>query len=627
MDKLIEKIFLLKRRFKILVQLLVDSFLIFNIFFLSMYLRLDNLSFIERHDVWITILITIPITLMTFYKLGFYQNIIRYITNEVIITVFYGVFISSWFILFLSQVFSLEIPRSVPIIYFTFMIIFISGIRFTVSLLYKYWKSDKPKLVAIYGAGSTGRQLLNYLKDNNEFRPIIFFDDKDAFNNKNIMGINVKKFENSQNFISKYNLDAILLAMPKLSIEKKQEIIGKINKYNIEIKSIPNISEMMSGSTNQIELRNITIEEILERETVPAIKKLLKPNIFDKNVLVTGAGGSIGSELCRQILKIKPNHLIILDKSEFNLYKINEELQKYIIKHNLFVKITPLLLSIQESKRIFNLLKKLNVHTIYHSAAYKHVPLIEKNIIGGIQNNIIGTKVLVNSAIKLKIENFILISTDKAVRPTNYMGATKRVAEMLCQSSAKLNLKTKFSIVRFGNVMGSSGSVIPLFKEQIKNGGPITVTHRSISRYFMTIKEASQLVIQAGAISSSGQIFVLDMGNPIKIFELAKRMCFLHGLKPYVGKNKGDIEIKIVGLRIGEKLHEELSKSGKYYNTLHPRIKLVSESTKTRNEIDKIINIIEDACIKNDLNKIKINLIKLDNDFKLSEEFHEINSL
>ncbi len=258
MDKLIEKIFLLKRRLKILVQLLVDSFLIFNIFFLSMYLRLDNLSFIERHDVWITILITIPVTLMTFYKLGFYQNIIRYITNEVIITVFYGVFISSWFILFLSQVFSLEIPRSVPIIYFTFMIIFISGIRFTVSLLYKYWKSDKPKLVAIYGAGSTGRQLLNYLKDNNEFRPIIFFDDKDAFNNKNIMGITVKKFENSQNFISKYNLDAILLAMPKLSIEKKQDIIAKINKYNIEIKSIPNISEMMSGSTNQIELRNVT---------------------------------------------------------------------------------------------------------------------------------------------------------------------------------------------------------------------------------------------------------------------------------------------------------------------------------------------------------------------------------
>ncbi len=626
MNKLIEKIFLLKRNFKIMIQLFVDAFLILNIFLLSMYLRLDDIYYIYKSDSWLTALITVPSTLITFYKLGFYKNIIRYISNDVIITVFYGVFISSWIILFSTQILNLEIPRSVPIIYFTFMIIFISGTRFTVSLLYKYWKSAKPKIVAIYGAGSAGRQLFNFLKESNEYKPVLFLDDDEVLKNKTILGIPVKSPAIPENTINKYNLSAILLAMPKLKIEQKQKIIARIQSFNLVIKSIPNISELMIGNKSIDELRNVTIEEILERETVPAIKKLLKPNIENKNVLVTGAGGSIGSELCRQIIKIKPKHLILLDKSEFNLYTINEELHGLKIKEKLNIKISPLLFSIQDKKRVFSLLEKLNVHTIYHTAAYKHVPLIEKNIIGGIKNNIIGTNILVKSAIKLKIENFILVSTDKAVKPTNYMGATKRVAEMICQSSAKSSVNTKFSIVRFGNVMGSSGSVIPLFKEQINNGGPITLTHKSITRYFMTIKEASQLVIQAGSISNSGQILVLDMGKPIKIFELAKRMCYLHGLKPYIGKNVGDIEIKVIGLRSGEKIHEELSKTGKYKSTIHPRIMVVTETTKNIKEIDRAISSLENACNKNDLNKIKNDLNNLDKDFNLSNNFQDIDN-
>ena len=624
MNQFIEKLFLLKRIYKIFIQLFVDTIIILIIFILAMYLRLDNYDFVYKKDFWVTLIITIPSTLIIFYRLGFYKNIIRYVSSQLIMTVFYGVSFSSLLILFFSQLLNLEIPRSVPVIYFALMIIFFSGTRFTVSLLYKIWKRPKPKIIAIYGAGSAGRQLLNYLKESNEYKTMMFFDDNQLLKNKNLMGIPVFSFENASKLIAKHKLSTILLAMPGLNKSERQKIINKVHKFNLEIKSIPNISDIINGHTKINDLSMVTIEEILDREPVIAKQELLKPNIENKIVLVTGAGGSIGSELCRQIIKIKPKHLILLDNSEFNLYNINEELKNLKYEKKINIKVSAFLVSIQNENRLLNIFRKYKIQTIYHAAAYKHVPLLEENIIEGIKNNVIGTKILVNISIKLKVENFILISTDKAVRPTNYMGATKRIAEMICQASAKLDHKTNFCVVRFGNVMGSSGSVIPLFKKQIENNGPITVTGRSITRYFMTITEAAQLVIQAGSISNGGEIFILDMGKPIKILELAKRMSYLHGLKPYIGDSKnGDIEIKIIGLRPGEKIKEELSRNGKHKTTIHPRIMKVFEKLKKIEEIENDILNINKACNNEDLEMINIFFNKLDSSFNLSKNFDD----
>ncbi len=622
MNQFIEKLFLLKRSYKICIQVFFDAFLILLLFLLAMYLRLDQLHFLNGFGFWICLTITMPSTLIIFYRLGLYKNIIRYVSNQLIITVFYGVSFSSLIMLFFSQLFELDIPRSVPIIYFTLMVILFSSTRFTVSLLYKHWKSPKPKTIAIYGAGTAGRQLLNYLKENNEYKVKIFFDDNQLLKNKNLMGIPVYNFENVKKQIAKYKFSTILLAIPGLKKSQRQRIINKIQKFNLEIKTIPNISDIINGNTKINELSNVTIEEILDREPVTAKIELLKPNIEDKVVLVTGAGGSIGSELCRQIVEIKPKNLIILDNSEFNLYKINHDLEIIKNEKKINVKVSAILTSIQNEHRLIKLFKKYKVQTIYHAAAYKHVPLLENNIIEGIKNNIIGTKILAKISLKFNIENFILISTDKAVRPTNYMGATKRIAEMVCQASAKLNQKTNFCVVRFGNVMGSSGSVIPLFKKQIQNNGPLTVTDKSVSRYFMTISEAAQLVIQAGSISNGGEIFVLDMGKPVKIIDLAKKMSYLHGLKPYIGKSKkGDIEIKIIGLRPGEKIREELSRNGKHKKTLHPRITKVYENSKNITEIEDHLININQACKNSDYEMIKVIFDKIDKSFSLSKNF------
>ncbi len=627
MYTIIEKIFLLDRKYKIAIQLFSDSLLIILILLLSMYLRLDELNFLFKIDIWITLLITVPSTLIAFFKLGFYRTIIRYISNQVLKTVFCGIGFSAWIMLFGSQIINLEIPRSVPVIYFTFMVISITGIRFALSIIYQQWKNQKPKLVAIYGAGSSGRQLLNFLRNSNEYKPVVFFDDSNLLAHTDIMGLQVHPFKNAKSLINKYKISTILLAMPGISSSTRQSIIGKIQKFKLEMKSIPNLFDIINGKTQINELRNVTIEEILERETVIPKQKLLKPNIKDKTVLVTGAGGSIGSELCRQIILTKPQKLILLDKSEHNLYKINLEIEKIFTKKKHKTIIIPILALVQDENRIFEVLRKFKVDTIYHAAAYKHVPLLEQNVIEGIKNNIIGTNILTNLAIKLKIKNFILISTDKAVRPTNYMGASKRIAEIICQSCSLKQKHTKFCIVRFGNVMGSSGSVIPLFKKQIASGGPITVTNESIERFFMTITEAAQLVIQAGSMSKGGEIYILDMGKPVNILELAKKMCYLHGLNPYLKKslnNYGNIKIKIIGLRPGEKIREELTKNNYLMKTEHSRIFEAKEEFLYNKNLDKKISTIKDACQKNNLKKIKFILNQLDADIKLSKKSYDL---
>ena len=619
MNNLLKNIFQLKRTIKIMLQVFSDFILICFTFFLSMYLRLDSIQFLYTKDFWVTLIMVAPVTLIFFFRLEFYKTIIRYISYHVLKKVFYGVAFSSFSILLISQSLNLFVPRSVPFIYFAIMIILISGIRFSLNILYHKIQLDRRKNTAIYGAGDAGRQLLNFLKNNNEYKPLFFFDDNKSMHSKNIMGLVVYSFENASRLLKRNKVTTVLLAIPSLSHSEKQKIISNLEKLDLEIKSTPNLSQILNEKNKIPDLKTISMDELIGREPITPIKTLLTPNIQNKTVMVSGAGGSIGAELCKQISIIKPKHLIILDNSEFNLYQI----ERTILELNKNLKVTPILASVQDEKRIENVLKSFNVDTIYHAAAYKHVPLLEKNITEGIKSNIFGTQNLVKKSIKYKVKNFILVSSDKAVRPTNYMGATKRVSEMICLSNHRAQKITKFCIVRFGNVIGSSGSVIPLFQEQINKGGPITVTHKKIKRYFMTISEAAELVIQSGALNNGGDIFILDMGDQINIFSIAERMAKLNGYKPYLYKEKKPdsskhIQIKIIGLRPGEKMFEELFKTDHSFNTIHPRIMRASEECMNLKTTDRLINDLLKSVRVNDIKLMKEALKKFDNDFKLS---------
>jgi FlaA1/EpsC-like NDP-sugar epimerase len=404
----------------------------------------------------------------------------------------------------------------------------------------------------------------------------------------------------------------VLMAMPSLSRARRREIVECLEDLNLEIKSIPAMSDIVSGRAKISELRKVTPEDLLGRDPIVPDEDLLRANISGKVVMVTGAGGSIGSELCRQILSQHPTSLVLFDFSEFALYKIETELGEIARRMNSATRIIPILGSVQNEKRLETAIKAFRVQTIYHAAAYKHVPLVEENAVEGIHNNVFGTLTLAVLAKKLKVEHFILISTDKAVRPTNIMGATKRVAELICQALAQESEDTVFSMVRFGNVLGSSGSVIPRFQAQIEAGGPLTVTHPEINRYFMTIPEASQLVIQAGAMAKGGDVFVLDMGTPVKIVDLAVSMIRLHGLTPYfvdhpdqVLPEKGDIPICFTGLRKGEKLYEELLIGNSPKLTAHPRIMTASEAFVSMEELRLIFDRLRAASVAFDLPEIQ----------------------
>jgi len=415
----------------------------------------------------------------------------------------------------------------------------------------------------------------------------------------------------------------ILLALNSTGRARRREIVAELEKYCLEIKTIPNLSGIINGSTQITDVRNVTAEDLLGREPISPDATLMAKNIRDRVVMVSGAGGSIGSELCRQILNQKPKILVLFDVSEFALYTIEAELiaARDMMKYS--AKIVPVLGSVQSEQRLADAIKAFGVNTIYHAAAYKHVPLLEENVIEGVKNNVFGTLAISSTARKLGVETFILISTDKAVRPTNIMGATKRIAELICQAHARDCPSTTFSVVPFGNILGSSGSVIPKFEAQISSGGPITVTHQDITRYFMTIPEAAQLVVQAGAMGKGGDVFVLDMGDPVKIIDLAVSMVKLSGLTPYlidrtdqISHEKGDIPISITGLRKGEKLYEELLIGNNPASTVHSRIMTASEISLTMADLMPALDRLYEACEKVDLPTILAILHELPLDYE-----------
>jgi FlaA1/EpsC-like NDP-sugar epimerase len=505
----------------------------------------------------------------------------------------------------------------------------IVGSRFFVKFLLGQSRPQKQKLLKntiIYGAGNAGRQLASSLVNSFEFKVIGFLDDDVKLQGQVLQGYKIYHMEELESLIQSQNIDLVLLALPSISRFKRNQILKTLRQYKLTVQTLPSLSDIIEGKITVSDIRELDVNDILDRDIVPAKEELLIKNINSKVVLVTGGGGSIGSELCRQIIKVEPKCLIICELSEFSLYKIYEEL-KILNKKNL--KIIPLICNIQDENNVNAILKTFCVETVYHAAAYKHVPLVESNICSGVQNNVFGTYVVARACIKQGISDFVLISSDKAVRPTNVMGASKRLAELCVQGlyHQHRNQKINMSMVRFGNVLDSSGSVIPKFRQQIKQGGPITLTHPDVTRYFMTIPEAAQLVIQAGAMSKECDVFILDMGNSIKIKDLVYRIVELSGLNIKDDENPdGDIEIQVMGLRSGEKLYEELLLGENPQTTNHKKIKKAQDPFIPLFELEKHLTLLKSNITNNKPSDVKLLLEKIlssyQSDYKIVDYFY-----
>lgn len=606
---------LLPRRFKILLMVLTDLFLLPIALWSAVALRLGTVQPVVIEYWWLFFalpMISVPI----FRKVGLYRAVIRFLDEKLLITVLYGVTLSTLTLVVLVALARVNtLPRSSIAIYWLFAIAYIGATRILARGVIRRVESrlDKKKKVAIYGAGRAGTQVAFALVNSREFQPVAFFDDNDEKQGMFIGGLKVFSPEEFEKALVTYEIDEMILAIPSSGRNRRKEIIEGLRKYNIPLRTIPGIAEIVDGRVRIEDIREVGIEDLLGRDQVPPDETLLRKSVFDLSVCVTGAGGSIGSELCRQISKLNPKRLLIVDNSEFALYSIERELKDLFPRLDLI----PILLDVCDEKKMEILFHENSVKTVFHAAAYKHVPLVETNPGAGILNNSFGTLAAGKAAISAGVERFILISTDKAVRPTNVMGASKRLAELILQALSSEKSKTIFSMVRFGNVLGSSGSVVPLFKQQIEKGGPITVTHPDIIRYFMTIPEASQLVIQAGAMASGGEVFLLDMGEPVKICDLAKRMVELSGLTIKDSKNpNGDIEIVFTGLRPGEKLYEELLIGGSSIRTSHPSILKAQEHMIPKDQLFEMLIPLSEGCRKWDSDSLKTYLAKIVCEYK-----------
>ncbi|MDX7817720.1 nucleoside-diphosphate sugar epimerase/dehydratase [Aeromonas caviae] len=595
----------LSRPLKRSVSVLIDAMLLTVAFWGGYWVRLDMAIPIRSLHHWELLALLIPVTVFIFAKLGLYRAVLRYVGFKVLWTVSLGIFLSTLCLVTFSFFFEIFLPRTVSVIYFAFAVLLIGGVRLFFRMLVNRGKGSRVP-VLIYGAGSSGRQLQLALNQGQEFFPVAFVDDAPHLREALIQGNNVYSPDDIGELIMRFGVKKILLAIPSASRVVRQDVLRRLEPFPCEVLSIPGMADLVGGKAQINELKEVSIEDLLGRDPVAPIPELLNTNITGKRVMVTGAGGSIGSELCRQIIRCKPEKLILFELSEYGLYAIDKELSDVCEHEGIDVEIVPLLGSVQRQNRLFTIMSNLRVQTVYHAAAYKHVPLVEYNVVEGVRNNIFGTLYCAQAAIESRVETFVLISTDKAVRPTNTMGATKRLAELVLQALSSAQNGTRFCMVRFGNVLGSSGSVVPLFRAQIRNGEPLTVTHPDIIRYFMTIPEASQLVIQAGAMGCGGDVFVLDMGQPVKIMELAHRMIRLSGLTLKSDNNpNGDVEIKITGLRPGEKLFEELLIGDNVEGTSHPRIMKAHENMLPWKDIRSLLIEIDMACHKFDHEKIR----------------------
>ncbi|HFG2120273.1 TPA: polysaccharide biosynthesis protein [Vibrio cholerae] len=610
----------LSRVNKRIISVLVDAFFIIFSFYSAYWVRVGNFEIIHSDSIPYLLTTVIVVTILSFTRLGLYRAILRYLTFHALAVVSVGTLISTASVAIAAFYFNAPVPRSLPIIYGTFLCLLCGGSRLIVRVLVSGLNGKGRKVVLIYGAGSAGRQLAIALRNSENYKVVGFIDQDKTLENTVIMGLQVYDISRAAYLVDKYDVTQVLLAVPSASRARRKKILESLIDLSAEVLTVPDMKDIVEGNASIDQLKDVAIEDLLGRDPVTPQQCLMESNILGKVVMVTGAGGSIGSELCRQIVRQKPKALVLFELSEFGLYQIDRELKQLMEAEGLHVEIIPLLGSVQRINRLVVTMKSFKVQTVYHAAAYKHVPLVEYNVVEGVRNNVFGTYYAAQAAIEAGVESFVLISTDKAVRPTNVMGTTKRMAELGLQALAEQeNRKTKgtrFCMVRFGNVLGSSGSVVPLFKRQIEAGGPITVTHPDIIRYFMTIPEAAQLVIQAGAMGKGGDVFVLDMGEPVRITDLAVNLIQLSGLEvkdeqhPY-----GDIAIEFTGLRPGEKLYEELLIGDNVQKTAHERIMTANERYLPLAEFEQHLNELDKACHAFNHERIRELLLEAPTDF------------
>ena len=606
----------LSRGTKQTIQVFSDSALVTLAFLLAMFLRLESWRFVGDPRIWLAFAPVIPVTIGFWATMGLYRTVVRYISSGALKVLLLGGLISAFTLSLSDLAIGTPVPRSVPYIQAMLVFCLAGGSRFVIWALFRQTQSNRRRPVLVYGAGDAGRQLVNALRHGREYQPVAFLDDDAALVGSTIGGLRVFNPLALPSLINDTRARTVLLAIPSATRVRRREIVAAIEVYGLEIKTIPGMADIVSGKAKFSELRSVRPEDLLGRDPVEPNAAMMRRNITGKVVMVSGAGGSIGSELCRQVIGFAPKILILFDVSEYSLYTIDAELRETLLRERLTVRLVPILGSVQDAERLRKVIGQFAVQTIYHAAAYKHVPLVEENVIEGLRNNVFGTRSIARAAAEAGVENFILISTDKAVRPTNVMGASKRLAELICQALARETHTTTFSIVRFGNVLGSSGSVIPLFQAQIERGGPVTVTHRDINRFFMTIPEAAQLVIQAGAMARGGDVFVLDMGDPVRILDLALSMVRMNGLVPYIVDTpdadtamRGDIQIQVTGLRKGEKLFEELLIGDSPTGTEHPRIMTATEVALDPEPLSELLDQLAQACRDYDIPAIRSILV------------------
>ncbi|WP_039860628.1 nucleoside-diphosphate sugar epimerase/dehydratase [Photobacterium sp. SKA34] len=625
----IDAFFSIPRVYKRLVSVCVDLLFVQIAFWGAFWTRLGDFDELYKAEYWYLVAFLSVVTIFCFSRIGFYRAILRYLSINALFTLITGALVSTVVFVLTSYFYSIWLPRSVSVIYFGYLFVLTGGARVSIRMLFAQRSMKRKPNVMIYGAGVAGRQLVNLLRQGDELNPIAYIDDNKKLQNSVIQGLNVYHPSKLARVVNKGDVKQILLAIPSASRSQRRAIVESLVNLPVEVLSIPNLDSIIHDNVSLDQLRDVAIEDLLGRESVKPREDLMSANITDQVVMVTGAGGSIGSELCRQIVKCKPKTLLLFELSEFGLYSIDKELSEYISKRGLDVEIVPLMGSVQRINRLETIMKTFHVDTVYHAAAYKHVPMVEYNVVEGVRNNVFGTFYTAKAAINAGVSSFVLISTDKAVRPTNVMGTTKRMAELglqaLASEEAKKSFGTRFCMVRFGNVLGSSGSVIPLFKRQIKEGRPITITHPDIIRYFMTIPEAAQLVIQAGAMGKGGDVFVLDMGEPVKIVDLAENLVKLSGLELKTEDNPfGDIELKYTGLRPGEKLFEELLIGDNVGETSHSRIMTANECFLSLDEYQHILDLLDKACHDFKHEDIRQILLDAPTDFKPTDGIGDV---
>lgn len=596
---LIRRFQAMSRLQKQLIAVAMDFAVLYFAIWCAVALRFETLTpdtaLYARH-LAIAPLLAIPI----FMVLGLYRAVVRFMEDRVVFVVVGGMTLSV-VLLAATMVFTHTpvVSRGVLVIYWLLGIGYVGATRFLARsyLLRAEREQDARKRVAIYDAGRVGTQLAYALRAGRDYLPVIFFDDDPAVQNTEVAGLRVHATDEMAAVLVGNNIDELLLTVPTTTRARRAEIIDRLERLHCKVKLVPGMSDVMSGNIAFDSIREVEIEDLLGRESVEPDAALLGRNITGKVVLVSGAGGSIGSELCRHIVGLRPSRLVLMDISEFALYSVEQELNALCARDHLPVEVFPFLGSTLNRSQNELLMKGFGVQTVYHAAAYKHVPMVEHNPIEGLKNNALGTQHLAEAALASGVGTFVLVSTDKAVRPTNVMGASKRLAELIVLALARRGGATRFCIVRFGNVLGSSGSVVPLFRKQIASGGPISLTHPEITRYFMTIAEAAQLVIQAGSMGNGGEVYVLDMGKPVRILDLARRMVHLSGLEVRDEQHPdGDIAIEIVGLRPGEKLYEELLIGDNVEGTWHPRIMRAYEHELPWDILSARLKQLELAC-------------------------------